>query len=663
MYCTHIKFEVIQTLRFAHKNCMYFKFKCLLFSLLIATSFAVAQNNSLDPVTITSSLLGKQQSQTGRNVIIVDKEQLLKQPIQSIDDLLKYLPGVEVHQRGAFGAQADISIRGSTYQQVLIIIDGIRLNDPLTGHFNGYIPIHITEIEKIEVLYGGSSAIYGTEAVGGVINVITKSFSTLTAPQKTHFQAQSFFGDNGLYNNSIGGLVNTKNGAIAGGVSILNTSGQPMRGTNGFVNNFNTSLSYSSRITKKLTVALRGAFDSRSFSAQNFYTNFKSDTAVERVNTFWSHIQLSYALKKSKIIFDAGYKSVNDSFRFNPASTANINESSLFQSQLQYQYNLSHQHSFTAGGQFIQKNIISNDRGNHNIPQGAAFFVWQSQIGEHLFLNPSVRYDNSQAFGGYVVAQLNASYRLKKTAFRFSVGNTIRDADFTERFNNYGKALVSSGTIGNPNLKTEKAINYELGTDYFINNRIKLTATIFQRQQSNLIDFVPTAYANMPRRDNLLPTGSYSLASNISQLTTTGLEFNIHYNHQWKNQSLYALAGVLWLDNSNADEIALKSFYIQSQAKFIYNFNVQYTYKHLTIAVNGIYKIRNLMQTSTAAFVAQQIQPENYFVANVRLSYTLPVHSLTGVIQINNFYDKSYSDLLGSIMPRRWVSGGLQIKF
>ena len=82
-------------------------------------------------------------------------------PVQSVDDLLRYLPGIEVQQRGPQGAQADITIRGGTFQQVLVIIDGMKLNDPLTGHFNLYIPIHPADIERVEILKGAASAVWG----------------------------------------------------------------------------------------------------------------------------------------------------------------------------------------------------------------------------------------------------------------------------------------------------------------------------------------------------------------------------------------------------------------------------------------------------------------------------------------------------------------------
>jgi vitamin B12 transporter len=97
--------------------------------------------------------------------------------VQSLDELLRYVPGVEVQARGPMGAQSDLVLRGGTFQQVLVVLDGLRLNDPITGHFSSYIPIAPAEIERIEILKGASSALYGSDAVGGVVHIITKTFA------------------------------------------------------------------------------------------------------------------------------------------------------------------------------------------------------------------------------------------------------------------------------------------------------------------------------------------------------------------------------------------------------------------------------------------------------------------------------------------------------
>ena len=122
---------------------------------------------------------------------------------------------MEVQARGPMGAQSDIVMRGGTFQQVLVILDGIRLNDPITGHFNSYIPIAPAEIERIEVLKGASSAIYGSEAVGGVIHIITKSFAAKKGVKQKSAIAQVTGGQYDLINAQAGGFISNGKTAFA----------------------------------------------------------------------------------------------------------------------------------------------------------------------------------------------------------------------------------------------------------------------------------------------------------------------------------------------------------------------------------------------------------------------------------------------------------------
>src|SRR5579875_3639284 len=158
---------------------------CILTCAFLTTTFAQEKNNDLDPVTITTSLAPERTSQTGRDIFVIKGDRFADLPVHSIDELLRYLPGIEIQSRGPMGAQSDIVLRGGTFQQVLVILDGLRLNDPNSGHFTSYIPIAPSEIDRIEILKGASSAIYGSEAVGGVINIVTKTFAAKQTPSKS----------------------------------------------------------------------------------------------------------------------------------------------------------------------------------------------------------------------------------------------------------------------------------------------------------------------------------------------------------------------------------------------------------------------------------------------------------------------------------------------
>ncbi len=281
------------------------------FSIAIA---ATAQEVELDPVTVTATLSQKRASETGRNITIIKGERFKNLPVHSLDELLRYVPGVEIQARGPMGSQSDIVLRGGTFQRVLVILDGMRLNDPNTGHFNSYIPIAPSEIERIEVLKGASSAIHGADAVGGVIYIITKSFASKQNEATTQVNAGLSAGQYGYLNADAGFLYREKNLSIGGGVLTNNADGVEQRGTNGFFHNTTASVSANYHLNSKWNIAYRFAYDKRDFAAQNFYTTFLSDTASEKVTSKWNQLRIGYHTEKESLSLDAGFKEVDDEY-------------------------------------------------------------------------------------------------------------------------------------------------------------------------------------------------------------------------------------------------------------------------------------------------------------------------------------------------------------
>lgn len=625
---------------------------------MFSNSNAQQKEIELDPITVTASLTPVSASKTGRNILIIKGDALQKLPVQSIDELLRYVPGVEVQSRGPMGAQADFTIRGGTFQQVLVILDGIRLNDPLTGHFSSYIPISPAEIDRIEVLKGASSAIYGTEAVGGVIHIISKTFANKKQANGHKINAQITAGDFGLFNVQAGASVHQKNTTASVGVISNNVKGQTLRGTKGFFNLTTISGSVKQKLGENTSVAYRFGYDDRDFNAQNFYTTFLSDTATESVISRWHHLKFMHEKKKHRFSFDAGYKEANDVYSYNKASITNSNRSSLLQGLALHDYSINDNSTITTGAQFISRKIESNDRGNHEVSNAGAFVVLNQKIGKALQFNPALRVDWNERSGWEIIPQLNASYRIEEVLFRGSVGRTTRDADFTERFNNYNKTGLKSGRIGNPDLVSETSLSYELGADYFISTSFKISITWFERFQEDLIDYVSTTYANMPRKDNLDPTPAniYLLANNISKVNSTGIETDIQYNHQFNEQHTIAGGiGFIWMRSRTNNGIP--SLYISNHAKELLNFNVTYRYKKIGIGINGLYKNRK-PQNIAAPFIPIS---KDYFLLNTRVDLYLLKDKLTLFVQADNLFNRRYSDLLGSYMPSRWLMGGVKV--
>jgi iron complex outermembrane receptor protein len=628
--------------------------RLLLASLLCSLSISVlAQNNQLSDVVVTASMLPQQEKETGRNIVSIKGSSLQNLPISSIDELLKYLPGIETQQRGPAGTQSNIIIRGGTFQQVLVIIDGIRINDPLTGHFNSYIPLHPEDINRIEIIKGAASAIYGSDAIGGVVNIITNG---LQQKNNHKLSVGSKWGSYNSRSNNLWWGVQKEKWKLSVSSQQNKADGENLRGTTGYYNNSFYAANFNYAFASNWKLHILYANDSRDFNAQNFYTTFKSDTASEIVKSNWTQMGLSKQYTHKIVKFDVAYKNLSDRFRFNPAGSFNENKTSLFVAQGSVQFTRNPNHQIVAGAQWIHKKIRSNDRGNHELAHGAAFIIATHKLSKNVFMNESLRIDWDQSYGWIIIPQVNGSWVNGNLTARASIGKGVRDADFTERYNNYNKSLVTGGSMGNPYLQAEKSWSYELGADYRMGSNFKWGATLFMRDQNNLIDWTPTPYPMMPRQSNLVITGNYSLATNVSSVKTKGIETDLSYNKKWgENYELNLSTGLVWLSSTSPN--TTPSFYISSHARFLWNEQIVFRANNLQLAINSVYKIRN-SQTASAINAALST---NYFLVNSKFSYLISKRKGNVFLEITNLTNTPYSDLLGAIMPSRWIAAGFQL--
>ena len=633
--------------------------RILFFTLsFVICSFVNAQitTEELDPITISATLSPNQYSKTGRNIIIIKGEDLRKYPVHSVDELLRYLPGIEVQSRGPMGTQSNITIRGGTFQQVLIVIDGMRMNDPLTGHFNSYFPIAPEEIDRIEILKGASSAVYGTEAVGGVVHIITKTFSGIKNKKQSSVSAQLSSGQYGLRNGQAGFTYQNNKTILSGGLLQNQADGQTLRGTKGFFNLSTVSLSAKHFFNDHFSVAYRAGYDDRNFNAQNFYTQLIIDTAIERVISRWHQFSAQYKSGKHNIQLSGAYKDASDKFQLRKSSAANTNRSAMAQLLLQHLYQFNEKTSLQSGFQLIDRSVKSNNRGNHQITTAGAFVILNHRIGNNVNIIPSIRTDWNERSGWELIPQLNLSYRYNSFQFRGSVGKTTREPDFTERFNNYQPALVSAGNrIGNPFLDAENSISYEAGIDYYGIKGLKVSTGWFQRFHTDLIDYVLTPFADMPRQVNLVPGANYSLAKNIARVNTRGAEIDLLYQKDFSpNKSITIQIGAVRMKSLSSDTIP--SLYVSNHASFLLNYSLRFTYHQFSISTNGLYKER--MPQNRSGFVA--LSP-SYFLMNLRADYAVIDKQLSIFVQADNLFNRRYADILGTVMPSRWLMGGIKI--
>jgi iron complex outermembrane receptor protein len=134
----------------------------------------IVEEEELAEVTVSGTMAPLTQLQSARIVSVLSRQEIEQAAVQSINDLFKLVTGVDVRQRGGFGIQTDISIDGGTFDQVTLLLNGIDIGNPQTGHLSADFPVSISDIERIEVLEGAASRVYGGQSFGGAINIVTK---------------------------------------------------------------------------------------------------------------------------------------------------------------------------------------------------------------------------------------------------------------------------------------------------------------------------------------------------------------------------------------------------------------------------------------------------------------------------------------------------------
>jgi len=624
----------------------------------------------LGEVTVYATRLGQLAGQTGRYVTVVPGAAFSRYPVASIDDLLRLLPAVEVQSRGSFGTQADITLRGSTFNQVLILLDGMRLNDPLTGHFGGYFPITPAEIEQIEVVRGPGAALYGPDAVGGFINIVTKTFAATHRPDGTELAGTFMAGEYGLKSTNAGFYGQDKGLRLAGGILNNTASGQLLDLPGGGRNDFklNTySLSGAYQLTEKFSAAARASFDRRDYNAQNFYTTNTGDRARETTSRDWYQGQLRYdwnarARTELQVVGTAS----TDLYLYTPTSVASDHLMHYLNVQGQHQLQLSPKARATLGGQADRRAVRSNDRGDHAVWHTGAFAVAVLAPMASLHVTAALRLDHDQAYGTELVPQLNASQQVgEKLTVRGAVGRAIRAANFTEQYNSAVRpGTVPSGfNVGNPGLSAERTINYEAGFDYQPLAPLTLRSTYFNRYGRNLIDYVAASGSQVIEATgftNINPAATYRLAQNLFAVRTQGIETEVTTRAQLApGLRLDGSVGYTWVHLQVEGDV--QSQYLSNVARHLAAGNVSLTHQRFQVAVGGVYKQRAAQHTdATATTLATNLTP-SYAVFNARLEVALLPERLWAVGQAQNLFNAHYSDLLGAPMPTRWLMAGVRV--
>jgi len=451
------------------------------------------------------------------------------------------------------------------------------------------------------------------------------------------------------------GFTASMKSAVSDGEQLVNPNfiqagrGDSLYNTNFDIKTYTAALTYK---TKNWKAYARGGIDARDFNAKYFYTANPFDESREETRAYWTQGAFIHENDASRTEFTASFKKSTDEFVFNPLFPANNHtmqrvNASLFQQRDWKGIKLNY------GIQTDWQDIESNDRGDHTRLSNAAFILGHKTI-DQLSLNGGLRLESSEQIAIQLIPQLNVAYRENQTVLRSSIGRAIRQADFTEQFNNNNTAnVLALRSVGNPDLESENSWNFDLGVDQYWNN-IKLSNTIFGRSSSNLIDYILTNSADISNLDNLQDTTNYFYTQNLKETFTFGNELSLQYNKRFAFSNLLARVNYTYIQTNSPDSLVSK--YISNHPIHNLNAMVDYTCRGVGLNVGGNLITRDSDEIPSVDGAI----PSSYAVLNARLTYTADLLPISVYIDVRNLLDTQYQEILGARMPGRWILGGIR---
>lgn len=587
---------------------------------LLVIQYGIAQQvQSLDSVTIESTRIDLPFKENSRTISIITAEVIEGSPATNLAELLQQEAGIDIRRQGIYGMQADLYIRGGSFDQTLLLIDGIKVEDPQTGHHTLNIALPLEVIKRIEIIKGPAARIFGQNAFTGAINIVTKTNGDLK--NNVGFQLGSYNQQHATA--TLGKSLD--NASVMGHASINSSEGY--RYNTDFQNqNYFLKSSFN---TKTTPIDVIATFSERKFGGKQFYAINAKEQYEE---TQSSLVGISTIIKRGdlKISPQLYWKRNQDMYlyiRNNPSVYRNLHISN----KVGIQINSSYSSSFGVTGFGIdvaKVKMNSNRLGNRERWMGNFFLEHRfSLLDNKLDVTPGVAVNyfsefDFNAFPGIDLGcRINDSFRVYANA-----GYTYRVPTYNDLY------YVGRQDIGNENLVPERAISEEIGLKYF-GNKLNASVAFFNRDSDNLIDYT---------KEN---EDDKWQSNNLKRLNSNGIEAQLSSPFKLGQYTQSLSLGYTYL---NEDLGTVKSNF----SKYVINSLNQ----HLTANIKTQFS-KNFSQSVVYKF-ADRANGENYSVVDVQLK--LMINTLELTLTGNNIFNASYIETGIVPMPKGNVLVGLR---
>jgi iron complex outermembrane receptor protein len=534
--------------------------------------------------------------------------------LNTLVDLFRMDPSLDLQERAPNGVQTDLSIRGGSFAQTLVLLNGLSLNDAQSGHHDMDIPVPLDAVSRVEVLRGSGSTQYGSDAVAGVVNVITEP------PDKLEIRLRTAFGSFGTNQERVS--VSDSFGKLSEQLSFARDFSTGFTTDRDYRNlQFASTTHYTSSLgASNLTLA----YMDHPFGAEGFYGPYP---AWEDTKTWW--LGYNQALGKDT---DASFAYRRHSdlfvlFRDNPPIYTNHHSDESYQAALRRHQALKPGITFSYGGEAIHESIVSNNLGNHDRSRGAIYAAIDIRNIPRFSLSIAAREEFYRRYSGEFSPTVAAGYwLLPMLKVRGSASRAFRVPSYTDLY------YSDPSNLGNPNLRPERAWTFEGGLDWLPMGRVTAESTFFDRRLRDGIDYFRAT-----------PTAPWQ-AVNIDSLDFYGVESSLRYTVA-RRQTLEFL--YTWL-------LGVQNAIPFAQTK--YNFN--YPSSSGVVAWSGS---AGDIEFRTRIGVLNRISQDPYALWDVYAAYSHgKVHPF---IQVANITSTSYQEIQGVAMPGRSILGGVEFLF
>ena len=623
-----------------------------------SAAMTTAREMMLDEVSVTGSRAPLTKSQAARMVTVLDRQQIAQAPVQSINDLLKYAVGVDVRQRGPIGAQTDISIRGGTQDQVIVLLNGINICDPQTGHNAMDLPVDLSEIVRIEVIEGPAGRIYGSSSLVGAINIVTRpalqTSTSLTLEAGSYGYGRASGRTNlkqGRWNNQLSAGYSRSDGWSRSKAESLNTD---FSGSKAFYQG-----QYEDddvRLNWHLGLADKG------WGSGTFYATpkWQADNQYEHTTKLYSAIQGE--TKRGRLHFAPslywnqnrdryeGYRGEPDKMKYN------YNRTDVYGVNLNAYFDW--QAGRTAfGAEIRNEDLVSGNLGEplsrtHHIKgTDRDYTLGVNRTNISGYLEHNILLNQLTISAGLVAVKnswshmnmsiypgIDVSYRPTPALKLHAACNTsLRMPSFTEMY------YKLQGYKADPHLKPEEMTAIEGGVSWS-QNWLMASANVWYHHGRNMIDWI---------MDTSLGDEAVWQSVNHTKVNSIGFETAVQFNVKSSKFNV----SYSYINQEKEQEAHIVSQYALEYLRHKLTANAQIQLaKQLSLGLNYRWQDRVGQYTDFEGRV-HDYQP--FGLLDARLTWSPNTWKL--YVEANNLLDKHYADFGHVEQPGRWVIAGFNV--